>query len=280
MAGDGLLYNLELTMRGCKVIATLNNLPLVNSDAKAGASFGSPLNSKLIGKDNQLKIVALPTLLESGAISKAADVVLNGTIKVYGVNDISAPENGKIVRKFDFNEVIAERRQKLLLEKKAAGLDSAASALEITLPLELQITFDNEGPAFQNRFVQGPIIKDEKHLLDYAERLRDLLKSRAIDKLFNEFKPKFEDYNIAYHRGNLDRRPAFTEYLKEKFFPNGPLLNFDRDDICLKSWCSGRVWEIFIKPDRPFLMTAGMGDEVYEMEIFVALVNGELKVIR
>lgn len=274
------IYNLEMTMRGCKVLATLNNLPLVDSNAGAGASFGSPLNSKLVGNDNRLRIVALPALLESGQISQVPQVVLYGTVKIYGPDDISAPENGVVIKTFDFREVIVERRRKLALEKKAPLTDSSLNAMPVIFPLELEVEFDNVGPAFAERFMQGAIIQDEQRLLDYAERLRDLMKQKAYDDLYTEFQPKFEDYNLAYYRGNLDRKPVFIQYLKEKFFPSGPLLDFERDDIILKRWCDGRVWQLLIKPDLSFFKTAGMDGMIYELEIFVGMVNGALKVIR
>jgi len=280
---DAPIYYLELTMRGCRVQSFVNGLPLSDNDAKAGAAFGSPFNANLVGKDNQVRIVVLPTPYDSGEVSTLEDVVVLGAVKKYGPDEIAGPESGDVIARFDFAEVIEKRKkeqEERLGSVGAISPEEREALLMVTFPLEHTISFDNEGPAFPNRFLEADIIDDEERLLRYAKQLLALMKNREAEGLYREFKPKMDDYNVAYPTEATDDAVAFPQFLQEQFFPDGPITKIEKEEIGLRRWCEGRIWELYVKPDQALFSTSGLNAQDFEIQVFVGLDHEELKVIR
>lgn len=274
------MYYLEMSVRGGNVQVLVNELKLERVQGGSGGTLAKPINTHLVGEKNELKIRALPAQLESGKISKVSDLHIVGTVKRYESGDVVSPEGGDVLERFDFDEVIAKREQAFAEEFNPTNIEGQVSIPEVTFPIEHTITFDNEGVSFQKLLMGGAVIEDEDQLLSYAERLRSLMKERNAEALYQEFKPKFDDYRAAYPEISGDFAVVFPNFLREQFFPEGPITEFDQSDIELRSWCEGRIWELYRKPKEPFFATKGLEGSILELPVFVGKIDGELKVVR
>jgi len=263
-------YYLEVFANNCIIEITVNGLFLARSDAKNGSSLNYPFNTELIGKGNTVSITAIPTLLDSGAISLFSDVVINGALKKYQPGDITGPESGEIIAAIDFEEVKSEK------SKDVTGL----AALAALFPLQKSYVFDNETLDFKNRLVDAPVISDKEKLFDYGIFLRNLLERQDLNGLCKEFEPKLKDYGITYPNDLPDPIKWFKDFMTTDFFPGGPITGFSRDAIGLRSWCDGKIWELFIKPTTQFFSNRGDDGDINSIEIFVGLVDDQLKIIR
>ena len=264
------IYNIELYASKCILELTVNGLILFRADAKNGSSMTYPFNTELIGKGNEIKITVYPTLLDNGLPSSYSDVTITGTIKTYGENEITGPEGGQLVQRIDFSDVVA---QKQIQAETTADLSKL-------FPMLKSFVFDNEGLTFKNRLIDAPVIKNEKLLLDYAEKLRDIIAKQDIDALWVEYKPKVDDYALAYPQEFPDPLSWFIDFFKNDFFPGGPITNFKRGDIGLRSWCDGKVWELYVKPAQKFFVNQGLDGDINSVEVYVGMVDGKLKIIR
>lgn len=121
---------------------------------------------------------------------------------------------------------------------------------------------------------------DEKALLDYAEKLRDIIAKQDLAALWAEYKPKVDDYTLAFPQEFPNPRNWFTDFFKNDFFPGGPITNFKRDDIALRPWCDGRVWELYVKPAQKFFVNQGLDGDINSVEVYVAMVDRQLRIIR
>jgi len=254
----------------------INGMPFLNQEAKFSSSFASPFNANLVGQENVVSITVLPALLDSGNLSTIGDVLVRGAIKRYAPKEICGPESGEMVHKIDFAQVVAERKKAFRFTGEIPDAN-----LGVTLPLNFDFQFDNqEPPSFKDRFYEGPVIQDERLVLNYGLHLLKLLETKNDQQLYREFKPKLDDYNLAYPTFREDDAVTFPAFFREEFFPGGPITNLSVDQIGIRPWCNGRIWEIYAKPDLPFFRTSGLNGQVNEMEIFAANVDQQLKFIR
>jgi hypothetical protein len=128
--------------------------------------------------------------------------------------------------------------------------------------------------------LEGPTINSEQRLRDYAAHLRSLVAREQAEALAQEFKPKLDDYSTLHPDSGKNFVEEFPQFLREEFFPGRPITGFDRSDVGVRSWCEGRIWELFVKPDQPFLKTKGGDGASNEIPVFVGEVDGALKVVR
>jgi hypothetical protein len=264
------VYSLELFAGKCIVEVTANGLLLFRADAKHGVGKSYPFNTELVGNGNQVVITTIPTLLDSGTISTTKDIIIKGTLKKYKTGETTGPECGELITTIDFTNDITVK------EAQAA---TPADLVKI-FPLSQTITFDNEGVSFKNRLIDAPKISDKTILLDYAEKLRDILARKDLDALYKEYKPKLDDYVLAYPQEFPAPREWFDNLFGNDFFPGEPITDFKRDKIGLRTWCEGRIWEIFIAPAQPLFQTRGANGFISSIEVFVGLVDNNLKIIR
>jgi hypothetical protein len=264
------VYSLELFASKCINQVELNGLLLFRDNAVHGSGRSYPLNTELIGKENILSVTVLPTLLDNGVVSTFEDIIVKGTIKKYNSNETTGPESGELVSEIDFADVIA---------KKTRDVEPVANLASL-FPLSTKITFDNDDLSFRNRLLDAPVITDEKSVLDYAEKLRDILARQDLEALYVEYKPKLDDYVMAYPTEFPDPRQWFVDLFKDDFFPGGPVTEFKRDDIGFRPWCDRRIYEIFVKPAQPYFLNKGLDGDINSIEVFIGMVDGALKIVR
>ena len=195
---------------------------------------------------------------------------MKGTIKKYNPDETTGTESGELVNEIDFEAVIAENISDI---KPVANLPSG-------FPLSIKITCDNDDLSFRNRLLDTPVITDEKSVLDYAEKLRHMMACQDLEALYVEYKPKIDDYVMAYPSEFPNARQWFVDLFKDDFFPGGPVTDFKRDDIGFRPWCDRRIYEIFVKPVQPYFLNKGLDGDINSIEVYVGMVDGALKIVR
>ena len=204
----------------------------------------------------------MPILLDNQRLSGIDNIVCRGSIKQFSEGDIVAPETGDVIAEFDFAKHIRD-----------SGL--------LALPAEFKTTFNTIGPDFSQLFLNNPAIDDEESIIKYALHLKNLLTEGDVDALFGEFKNKLLDFSNAYFEDPGINRDLFYSSFEEDLAPENLILSYRDQDIIVLSWCEGRIWEIRIKPDLPFIQSREDSEgNSYSIHVFVAIVEGQIRVIR
>jgi hypothetical protein len=142
-------------------------------------------------------------------------------------------------------------------------------------PMVVSTRFDNEhGPDFSRVFEEAPVLKDtpatRKRLKDYAMGLRDWMAEKDTSALVEAFGPRMKSaFKMSGATSREQFRKQYTSGLVYKDAEES--LAFGREVVEMRPWCGGRVWELFRKPGKPLLR---------RMEVYVAEIGGELKVVR
>jgi len=176
-----------------------------------------------------------------------------------------------VVFEIDFEKIKADQQKDTI----------SLSDLQKLFPLSATYSFDNDNLSFKNRLIDAKPIKDEKMLVDYVEYLRNLMQKKDIAGLFEEYKYKLQDYDLAFPQdAESDNKAWFIELMENRFFPSGPVDDFKREEIGCISWCEGRIWELFLKPDRALWSTRGINGKRIKIEVYAGLVEDKIKIIR
>ena len=303
-------YYLELSVLDARTLTTVNGVWIQEGDGRTSLSFNSPTNANLIGKGNTVTVTVKPTTVAAGDPPKSgkladADSVRPSTVEEAKVtakikkitSGTVTPESGETLAKKTLGEVVEKKEEALRKEflenlesappeKKKALADQEEELTSVTFPIEMELTFDSEDvPSFRERFVEAPVIEDTSALKDFAMNLRKRAEGQDFDRLYQAFKHKFEEYDEAYpSQAQADNRTWFEDMLQENIFSNDPLLNFEREDLELREWSGGRVWEVNVDRGKgltdQFFLTRPTEKGRAFMDIFVGKVDGELKVVR
>lgn len=245
-------YYLELKAKNCTVNCTLNGFPIYSFEAPYLSVFSKPINTALVGKNNVLKIDLTPidTLKKSENL-ESPTFGISGSIKLYAPDElVVAPENGS---------------QILLIDQ----------SMKFST-----YTFDNEVLSFKKIFNENEKIEDEIEIKNYAIKLVSLLKNKDTEGLLREFKPKLTDYALAFNEPD-NYSDDFKNFMNTEFLPAKPIVNIAVKDVQITPHCDKRIWKIGLLDGSSLFQTEkDENGDVFCIEIFVAKINNELKVIR
>jgi hypothetical protein len=247
-------YYLDLSANKCNVLGLLNGFPIYELKAPSMVNFAMPINTALIGMNNQLSIAMTPASYEEPMNLATFDpmtMTVKGAVKVYGEGEISAPKNGERI-----------------LEINLVGSPGTFS-------------FDNDLINFSSLFLNSPEIEEEEIIEKYALYLRYIFEKKDVELIMKEFDDKLRGIAFAFFEDFSASQNDFRAFMENIFLPLEPNLAFDEFDLRLRSWCDNRIWEIAIYPNRELLVSSPDDDGYeYAIKVFVAMVDGELKVVR
>jgi len=298
---EGPYYYVELSTGGASFYTTINGVPYFHTTSAGGAFKASPVNVRLIGEDNVLKIIAGPTTEpDSMEPTTPEEARLTGSIKLYQSEDLFGTEDGKTIETFTLQDTIEarreEKRQSFLSrmeevppeeKKELAGREEELTSVEF--PIEMTVRFDSpKTPSFAGRLTEAPVIEDTAALKDYAIKLRNLMRRQDSREIYEELEVKNQDYNEAYYES--EGYEWWKENL-EDYYTSGLRTDFDREDIGLRPLLGGRMWEIYVEngePDQPWNPTGRKlfstrgenGERQWSMRVIVGRVDGELRIVR
>lgn len=263
-----MMYYIEVAANTCVCKIILNGLGIEILNAIKIGSVQYPCNTELIGKSNNVAVEITPATLDFTTLNK---IKVEGTIKRYANDDCIGPDSGEIIAKFSLDETIEKIKANPL-------------AFNITdlVPFKISAIFDSEdAPSLAQRLKEAKPIENSEVLKDWAMTFRSLLEKKDIDGLYDLYAPKLSDYDIAYpEQKESDNRIWFENWMKNKIFPQTPFIKFKRDDIQLKKWCDGRIWEINLKDEQPLWRTEGLEGKRTKIEVYVGLVDEKIKIVR
>ncbi len=141
---------------------------------------------------------------------------------------------------------------------------------DVTSEKTYTLTFNTPGKTLGKRLLGTPLT--EQIALAYARTLAQLIQNKDYDKLAREFQPKFEDYAALYGQTTNQITQDFISFWQQF------TLTFDLNSIIVQSYSSGRVFCLLHK-NKPFV-TAVKDQGEYNMDVYIANVNGTPKIIR
>jgi hypothetical protein len=267
-------------------VITINGFPVRRLRYKGRASddeFNVPLNTALIGERNRASLRFEPLLLRErkelslGMIEVEAEVLGPGDDTVPGAKITKAQVDSVY-------EAWRERAQKKWKDYRTTveqgALDSIRAWAERN-PLTVSTTFDNKrGPDFSRVFEEPPRLPDtpatRERLRDYAMRLRDLMAEKDTSALFEEFRPSIMA-RLKVH--DVESRSEFLAKNRKGVILEDAVLDFGREDVRLRKWAEGRIWEVWRAGSEDqlfFARPSGYGMS----ELYVAEIDGKLRVVR
>ncbi len=264
-----MIYYIEISANTCTCKISINGLSIEELNATKVGSVQYPCNTELIGKTNKVEVEVMPASLDMTTLDK---IKVEGLIKKYSPTDMIGPESGEIISRFTLEQKIAEIKEDPVKLLKIADL----------VPFKISSEFDSDDAAsFENRLIKTKPIENEETLKDWAIAFRSLLERRDIEGLYSLYEPKLLDYDIAYpEQKEADNHLWFENWMKNKIFPQTPFTGFKRDDIVVKKWCEGRIWEIKLKDGLALWRTEGLNGSRTKIQIYVGLVDGKIKIVR
>jgi hypothetical protein len=278
---------------------TINGFP--EHQSGAGRTYQNPvlsigLQSGLVRGENTVRIQVEPTTLRHGDALWFPTVRLHG--QVTGDYHGDQPIPGAAITEAQVDSAYAKWKKRAeaawarFLRSEAAWLEANPDrGWEITWrsggaldsmwawsrenPVIVSTTFENEaGPDFSDIFVEAPVLTDTVRIRDYAIYLRDRMAARDTLALFEAFRRAYADlYLIHPQPGSVEED---RDILMDAVVMDGLDLDFERNDIWLRKWSGGRVWQATNRGDY-FFRAADSGEY---REVFIAEIDGELQVVR
>ncbi len=239
-----------------------------------------PINTALIGVGNQYTLRIEPWVEQSGGDLRIGSAEVEGRVSVNEKQIIPGSEIESTLVDSAYAAWSERAREQWATYRstvEAGALDSMR-AWASRNPMTVSTTFDNEaGPDFSKIFEEAPRLEDSpatrKRLKDYAMHLRDLMARKDTSALFEEFRFYYaQQYKITGYKGGVQEDKAS---LRENVVMDDPELNFGREEIGLRRWSEGRVWEVYREGADAFFQSGNTIREVY-----VAEIDGALKVVR
>lgn len=273
----------EARSRGLRAEIAVNGFPVATLDG--ATTFSSAENPFFVGVGNRLTVRLLPP---SGA--EAADES--------GAETAATPDPGAgfevVVRRYpagydgwlgDGGEVLAETSLPAILaaerDRLQAALDAAvaaapsdgararlladsSAALTVRYPLAGEVAFDTADlPSFRAELFEREVASREA-VLDYAMRLRQMLRARDIDALVAETQPKMDWGNRATPQ---EYEPDYRAMFEEMYAEGEIQADFTRAQVVAVPVNGGRLWALSVA--RPPYVDPETKEATAEQEAFV-----------
>ena len=189
--------------------------------------------------------------------NNSLEVTLDGTVDDISVEgNISTYNEGEMVDAADGKDGIAPF--------KLSGKNQNAN-----------VSFNNTGPDFSYLFKNAPILTNEKLVKEYAKALLQLLKDKNTKALADEMSPKFKDYAKVYGKSEEHFRTEFETFFDNTFLKQPEEVSPASPVIVLTPLCQKRIYKVCLE-NKKALFVRGH----YSFQIYVAMIDGKLKVVR
>ena len=293
-------FSLRGTHGGGELWVTLNGFPVEHSTGVMRyTQRQAPLHSALVRGQNRIRLLSTPLVrVFAGALKVQEHEGLQGSIEC----NRKPLEAGRVSSSQVDSAASAwrERADSVWRETRRSGPVGAAldsvRAWARAHPMTVSVTFDNAaGPDYSDIFREAPVIAgtaaDSARLRAYAMQLRDWMAAKDTTALVTAYLPAFwkgraplTPLDSVWASFDSDRRRTIREYV----VMSNAYLSFDRDNVGLRKWVDGRVWELYYKQEQaPLLVEVPLrrsGPEYRGMgrkrDTYVAEINGTLRIVR
>ena len=235
------IWQLSANYRGIDATGTINGFPILSADTGESGEAGfttAPLNPVLVGKGNLLRIEIT---------KKTPDAELNCSVQDAQTGDIVDTGNAENI-------------------PLPAG----------DPPHVIEIRFDSPQDGFAKLLARAKP-SDEKTMVAYALKLRDMLNAKDIDGLMQAFRPKFEDMAEAFGyplEMVLQQVGGMVEAFASK--PQ----KFEAADVLARPCCDNKLWELLAKKDGKSIIRIEEDDGEMRMDAVVAMLPEGPAVVR
>ena len=252
------IYYIDLNAKACEVEVYVNGFPAMRLDSENYANNAQAISHYLVGRGNDVKIVLIPSEVNEHSTDQSSiikEIKCNGSIKIYQPGDVSSPKGGKILKEFNFDGTLGGA-----------------------------FKFDNDLHDFSGLFLRNEKIKNTDLIKEYGLYLFDLAGNDNMEALSKEFRPKMKDYARAFFLDETSTFYQFRSFLVDEFFKFPPhKTKVLPEEVYVRSYCDDRVFEIGLLPNEPLLRRfadENQGDMEFQMSVYVAAVDKQLKVVR
>ena len=268
-------------------VITVNGFPVEKQDVMSRATadrYDVDLSPALVEEENRVTVRMIPYLRSRGGQLRIAEISYSGKIR----RQVAQTGANPVVDNASISKLMVDSVYQAWVERartKWESYHSPEGALDSIRtwaqrhPMSVSTTFENTaGPDYSRIFEGAPVIRDTARLKDYAMHLRDLFAQRDTLGVYEAHRPKFDAIDFS--------RAEALKTVGSSWLSHDWHLDFDRKDLALRRWSSGRVWEIY-RDDaltdtlrKEALLLAGEGRLATWHTIYVAEIDDALKVVR
>ena len=257
------------TTQNCNVLITLNGFPLHQGILYKDINTPFIVNVYLISNQNTLSFELLPIEPIQNDLNLPSKVNIDVKLRSYEAGEIVTPEDGQVI---------------LLTEVAPGNLTLPSSEVDVKLdfPLHSNIDyhFNQSDFNYAQLLVGQPQIVSTTELERYGHYLLELFRQQNIAQLMHELAPKIHhlstSHGIATATINSELRSLILEMMQLGLDETleYPLI------VRARPWCNQRLFELYVEPDKELLSTKENEEGLMKMPVFVAAVNGGVKIVR
>ncbi|MTI21514.1 hypothetical protein E1176_10835 [Fulvivirga sp. RKSG066] len=241
---EQLFYYLKVSSANVSINCYINGFPVYEIDNEGQVTNQIPVNLSLIGKDNILTIEAMP---------EGENAFVKGNIAAYGGGEmVSTDDNKQGIVSFDFM---------------------------VTDSVGEEFKFDNEQFDYSATIKHLPPITDIDELKEYGVKIQALIGAKKTKKLIEEMSPKIEDTAEAFSVDASIMYENMEQVLANNIF-NTQWQKVEREQIVPVSYNDGKIWELTLEGDKPLIYAEEADGGSAFMKIYVARIDGQLRVVR
>lgn len=248
------------------LLVTINGFPLRNGRVYGRITNQAILNEYLVNGRNRL-CFQFPG---AGDAIGGGNALLDAGIKVFMEGEVVTPEDGRRVQLYP-QQGGGESAPILFIQETAQPTSTEDASL--------CYDFRNDDYDFSAR-LNGPILSlEEAPLIDYAMYLIGLFERGNVGAFLDQYAAKAKDLAIAYGRP-LDEVQSEVVELVMEAMGQGLAHVPGRDEILVRNWCDGRIYELAIKPNLSLINTQEGPEGSVEVPIFVSVIDRRFRIIR
>ncbi len=238
----------------------LNDFPLFDGQVSGRIQMDIPCNLYLVSDKNVLSLV--PT------DNRSAQVTFG--LMTYKKGSVTNDGSGKVVTVYS-SENMKDGLDKLT---KSFGPESEQT------PTNIYFTYDSKG--FDDRF-SGPVLNEDE-LLSFAMELLEMARNKDYDAIYEASELKMHDFFRARGIDPIAQDPMpMVKPDLEFSFENGLAKYPEKEEIGFIPIADGVIAELVIKPNNESLFIFELDEDnkpEFYMPVYVAKVNGKIKIIR
>lgn len=263
-------YYLDVTTNcDCQIALTVNGFPILFGNIYKNITFPTILNEYLVKGDNEFVMEWLP----NNNFTEQIEINVIADLRIFKEGEIVTPEDGESV---EFTQIYPENSNNEPLQVIKTQFRQTSKTERVT---RFAYKFYSEEYDFSSLLKGSSLNITKEELLAYALKLIDLFQAKDVERFFVECLPKTQDAINAFGKSETEYYSQSKE-LDAAAMALGLARVPKQAEIGVRSWCNGRIYELYIKPNYSLISTNQDNDGVMELHVFVSMINGSLKIVR
>ena len=240
-------------------LVTANGFPVWDRSGQAATTVGNridpDLTHALVGRANEVRVEVWPRLRWTPEGPAASATSIRGEVVEVGLGDDGSEVLVSVAgTSFDvdasrpaWERELRGRWERWRSSVGASAARDSAGAWAARNPVSAVVGFDNaRGPDFSAVFREAPVLgrtaADSARLRDYAVHLGRLQADRDTAALWDAFEAKYADEYARW--GGAGDSASVMAGARSRVVMDS-VATFRSNDVELRSWSGGRVWELY-----------------------------------